>query len=147
MSDFKQRPKTPSDNGPVLKRDENNILDKDDAARTTELLVNKLLTEERAYKKEISFNARGQKRDFVLMITLLQRNSVDGHIVLGEGDEKGFEVMDERDPYKYRVYDFVEAPILAKHIPMSRATTGKQMMGIFNVIVNYLHKVGIINNV
>lgn len=143
---IEQRKKT-KDSGPVLKRDKNNILDRDDAAKTTHDLVQKLLGEERAHKKDISFNARGNKRDFVVMVTLLQRNSIDGHIAIGEDESKGFEVMDARDPFKYRVYDFVEAPILAKHIPMSRAATGKQMLGIFNVLVNYLAKVGIIDSV
>lgn len=145
MMSFEQRKKH-KDGGPILKRDKNNVLDRDEAAKTTQDLVQKLLGEERAHKKDISFNARGNKRDFVVMITLLQRNSIDGHIAIGDDESKGFEVMDARDPFKYRVYDFVEAPILAKNIPMSRASTGKQMLGIFNVLVNYLAKVGIIQS-
>ncbi len=74
---FEQRKKS-KDSGPILKRTENNRLDRGEAARTTEGLVKKLLTEERAYKKDISYNARGNKRDFIVMVTLLQRNSVDG---------------------------------------------------------------------
>jgi hypothetical protein len=141
-----QRPKN-KDGGPTLKRDANNKLDMDDAARVTHELTKKLLQEERAHKKDISFNAKGNKRDFVVMFTILQRNTVDGHIVFGEDESKGFEVMDPRDPFKYRVYDYVEAPMLARDIPMSKATTGKQLLGVFNVLVNYLARLGIINNV
>lgn len=143
---FEQRKKT-KDNGPVLKRDENNKLDMDDAARVTQQLTKKLLQEQRAHEKEISFNARGNKRDFVVMVTVLQRNSVDGHIVIGDNESKGFEKMGGDDPFMYRVYDFVEAPITARHIPMRRAAVGKQMLGIFNVLVNYLGKLGIVDAV
>jgi len=143
---FEQRKKS-KDGGPILKRDEHNKLDIDDAARVTQQLTQKLLQEERAHKKDISFNARGNKRDFIVMVTVLQRNTVDGHIVIGEDESKGFEIMDARDPFKYRVYDFVEAPILARDIPMNRAACGKQMLGIFNVLINYLGKLSIVNNV
>ncbi len=55
--------------------------------------------------------------------------------------------MDERDPFRYKVYDYAEAPILAKDIPMPQSVVGRQMMGLFKVVVNYLAKVGVINAV
>ncbi len=143
---FQQRPKA-KDGGPTLKRDQNNKLDREDAKKVVEELTKKLITEERAYKKDISYNARGHKRDFVVMVTLMQRNSVDGHIIIGEDETKGFEVMDARDPFKYRVYDFVEAPILSRNIPMRKADVGKQMASIFNMLFQYMVKLNIVDSV
>src|SRR5665213_180842 len=141
---FKPREKT-KDKGPVLLRDEHNKLDRGSAANATNALMQKLLTEERAHKKEISYNAKGNKRDFVVMVTVLQRNSVDGHIVFGEDQGEAFESMDPRDPFKYRVFDFVEAPILARDIPLSKATLSKQVASIFQVLFNYLVKLNVVD--
>lgn len=143
---FKPREKA-KDSGPVLKRDANNKLDQDAADKVLRDLAGKLADHESARNKDLSFSAKGNKRDFVIMVTVMQRNSVDGHVVIGEDESRGFEVMDPRDPFKYRIYDFVEAPILAKNIPMRRASVGKQMLGIFNVLVNYLAKLSIVDSV
>lgn len=143
---FKPRAKA-KDTGPVLKRDANNKLDMDDAAKVTEQLTRKLLQEERAHKKDISFNARGVKRDFIFMLTVMQRNSVDGHIVVGENEASGFEKMDDRDPYMYRVYDYIEAPILAKHIPMKKAMLAQQVSSVFQVLFTYLVKLNVVDGV
>lgn len=143
---FKPRAKA-KDNGPVLKRDQHNKLDMDAAAQVQRQLTEKLLTEERAHKKDITFNAKGNKRDFIVMVTVLQRNSIDGHLVFGEDETKGFEVYDPRDPFKYRVYDYVEAPILCRDIPMSKNTCAKQMAGIFNVLITYLARLSVVNSV
>lgn len=146
MTDPRQRPKS-KDSGPTLKRDAHNKLDMADAAKVTEQLTKKLLQEERAFKKDISFNAKGQKRDFIFMVTVMQRNSVDGHIVFGEDEYGGFESMDPRDPYKYRVYDYVEAPILAREIPMSKVALSQQVASVFQVLFNYLVKLNVVDRV
>lgn len=144
MSDFYKPTKKTPPPGPVLKRNEHNELDRGDAARVTGELVHKLLTEERAFKKEITYNARGTKRDIVVMMTIMVRNSVDGKIV---ADDLGYDTMDERDPYKYKVFDYVEAPIMARDIPMSRSMTGKQLMNCFKVLVNYLARMGVVDRI
>lgn len=130
-----------------LKRDQNNKLDKDDAERVQKELIKRLITEERHYQKEISFkNARGAKRDIFIFVTIAQRNSIDGKVVLGDPVGPGqYEKWANDDPYAYKVFDYVEGEIPAKMIPMKLPETGKFLMGVFKAVTNYLARMNVIN--
>jgi hypothetical protein len=132
--------------GPVVKRDEHNMVDHDSADKALQDLHKKLITEERAHQKEISFkNARGNKRDIVVKIIIFQRNSVDGKIVLGD-EKDGFESAgDPRDPYKYKYFEHIDAEIDSRHNPLSPKDVTRWQMGIYKCMTNYLAKMGVIN--
>ena len=71
------------DGGPSINRFADGSLDHDDANKKLKELTQKLITEERSFQKEISFKtSRSSKRDVMLFVTICQRNSVDGKIVL-----------------------------------------------------------------
>jgi len=141
VEDIKRSKKTPS----LLKRDENGQIDQSEARKTTDELVGKLISTERDFQKDLSYNAaKGDKRDVVFFVTVWQRNSVDGKIVMADDFNPKFQQLSARDPYKYREFDFIEAPILVRDQPMNRANVGKQIFGVFKVLVNYLHRMGVI---
>lgn len=134
--------------GPVLKRDENNVLDRADADAQIQRLMKTLITEERAFQKDLTFrNARGNKRDVMMFITIVHRNSIDGKIILGEDESKGFESWSDRDPYKYKAFDFIEVPFMAKDYPMKKTAIGAVLMQCFKLCCNYLIRMGVIDSV
>lgn len=135
------------DTGPVIKRDENNQLDHGDADAQLRTLQERLITEERSHQKEMSFrNARGDKRDIVMKIIIMQRNSVNGKVVLGDDATKGFEAgEDPRDPYKYKIFEWIDGEINATSMPMSHVNTGRWIMGCFKAATNYLARMGAIH--
>lgn len=131
-----------------LKRDEHNRLDRDDAKERTDKLMKELIETERQHQKDISFNlARGKKRDFVVFITIFMRNSVDGKIVIGDNEESGFFSLNDKDPYKYKDYDCIDIQLPARLLPMKRAQLGKALMSGFNVLVNWLARIGAVDGV
>ena len=130
-----------------MKRDEHNRLDRNDAKAKTEELMQKLITEERMFQKDISFNhARGNKRDIMVYMTIFARNSVDGMIVVGD-EGNGFVELDRtgHDPYRYKDLDFIEFPIMAKDMPMSKETMGQAIKGFFTHLVSKLIRIGAID--
>lgn len=139
---FEPRDKKPS----ILKRDENGqIADRDDAKRVTENLVRKLLTEERAHDKDQSFHrVTTGKRDIVVFLMPMIRNSVNGKLVLGDDASRGFIKFDERDMYSYRPYDFVNVEFPARNLPGKKEYIGKGLMSGFSVVVKWMMKMGVI---
>lgn len=134
------RKKTPS----LLKRDESGQIDQSEAAKTTQALVQELITTERDFQKDISYaGGKGERRDVVFFVTVWQRNSIDGKVVLTDDFNPKFQRLSPRDPYKYREFDFIESPILVKDQPMRKDAIGRQMFGVFKVLSNYLHRMGV----
>lgn len=141
MSDKKK----PADGGPVLKRDENNLLDKGEAAKVADELIHKLITEERRHEKELSFHtARQGRRDIVVMMGVYIRNSVDGKIVLGEDETRGYERFADRDAYKYKTFDVLTIEYPARNLPGRNEFIGKGLLSGFGVIVKWLAAIGAI---
>lgn len=129
------------DSGPVLKRDEHNILDRDEADRVGKELIRKLLTEQRIHDKQESFHmSRTGKRDICVMMGVYIRNSVNGKIVLS--DQQGFESFSPSDMYKYKTVDMATVEFPARNLPGNKEFIGKGLMSGFNVIVKWLSSIG-----
>lgn len=140
------RDKIPS----ILKRDEHNNLDHDDARKVTDDLVKKLITEQRDYQKEISFkHSRSNRRDIVLKIVLYQRNTVNGKIVRDDADDPLFERLGDEplDPYRYKYFDHIDGEIAVREMPMPMGKAGKWILGCFKGVTNYLARMGIFHEV
>jgi hypothetical protein len=130
----------------LLSRDANNKLDDSEVAKVTNELMKKLITTERDFQKDLSFNhARGNKRDIMVYVTIFARNSIDGKIVLGDAGN-GFVKLDDsgRDPYLYKDLEFIEMPLLAREMPYTRDGLGKGLFGLFNCVVQKLGRIGAI---
>jgi hypothetical protein len=140
---FMQDSKKP-DSGPVLKRDEHNVLDKDDAKKVTEDLVRKALAETKYINKEQSFHASGGKRDVTVFISLCIRNSVNGHVVVGDDQSKGFIKNEPFDLYAFKEFDQLTIDFPAKIIPMGPETAGKGLLTGFNVLRKWLISIGVL---
>jgi hypothetical protein len=139
---FDPRKKKPG----ILKRDEHNLVVKDEAQKTVEDLTRKLITTERDFQKDLTYSGhKGMRRDIVVFVTVVQRNSIDGKICLEDTRNPKFESWSPRDPYKYRVYDIVEAPIMVKEQPMSKGTLFKQMTGVMGTVMAYIMKMGAVS--
>jgi hypothetical protein len=136
---FEQRKKTPS----LLPRDKNNRVIKSEVQSTVETITKRLLTAERDIQKDITFaKARGSKRDICIFITVVQRNSIDGNICLEDTKDPKFERWSPRDPYSYKVFDSVDAPIVCKHLPLKHETAFKQLQGCMSAVLKYLMQMG-----
>lgn len=138
------------DNGPILKRDENNRLDQDDAARVTQELTRKLITESRDFQKEISFkHSRDNRRDVVVKVVLYQRNTVNGKIVKSDSGDPLFEKLsnDPLDGFRYKYFEHIDMEISVKEMPMPLGKAGKWILGGFSALSNYLARMWVFNDV
>lgn len=132
------------------KRDEHGQLDRDDADRIARELTERLITEQRAFQKEISFkNARTNRRDIVVKTIIYQRNTINGMIVKQDADDPLFESLGEDllDPMKYKYFDHIDGEIFVREQPMKMATCGKWLMGMFKALTNYLARMNIFDGV
>lgn len=133
-----------------IKRDEHNMLDKEDADRVLRKVTEDLITTSRDHQKEMSFkNARGNRRDIVVKIILYQRNTVNGMVVTGDRSDPEFEKLSDQplDPYLYKYFEHIDGEILAKEMPMPLSKSGRWQMGCFKALSNYLARMGVFNNV
>jgi len=125
----------------IIKRDEHNMLDQDDADVVTKKVISELITTQRDYQKEIMFrNCNTEKRDIVVKIVLYRKNTVDGKIVKGDYQNPLFERLSDEplDPIRYHYVEHIDCEINAKEMPMPMSKIGKWTMGSFKALINYL---------
>lgn len=77
------------DGGPILKRDQHNKLDQQDAKRVNDELLKKFISEtERFNKDESLHHAKTGRRDIIVHAAVTVLAQVDGHPVIGEVDKE-----------------------------------------------------------
>lgn len=123
--------KKPKDGGPILKRDEHNTLDQDDAQKAADGLMRKLLSEQRAHEKDESMHmAKTGRRDIVVHMAVTVRGQVNGHPIIGETDKE------------YNQWCF-EIP--ARALPINNAKAVKAFAELCHLGKQALMKLGMIN--
>jgi hypothetical protein len=128
------------------KRDQNNMLDQDDADKKIIDLQRTLVTETLAKNRDNSFaSAKGNRRDVVVKFVIYRKNTIDGHIVKGDYQDEKFENLsgDPLDPHRYHLVEYVDGEIDVRDMPMPKEKFGKWLFGSFLSVNSYLVKMGI----
>ncbi len=136
--------------GPIIKRDEHNMLDKNDTDRVLKKVTEDLITTQRDQQKDNEMRrAIGNRRDVIVKTIIYQRNTQNGHVIQEDYKDIGFEKLsdDPLDHYRYKMFEFIDGEIMAKEMPMSMTNVGKWTMGMFKCVVNYLAKMNVMNRV
>lgn len=136
--------------GPVIRRDENNMLDQNHADEVVTHLTKELINTERDFQKDNMLkHVSSTRRDIIVKTILMQRNTFNGHLVKEDYQNPRFEKLsdDPLDPYRYNTVDFIDGEIMAKEMPMSASHVGKWTMGMFKCVVNYLAKMNVMDRV
>ena len=134
----------------LIKRNEDNSLDKNDADKVIKKVTEDLICTQRDFQKENEFrHARSGKRDVIVKIVIYQRNSVNGRVVKSDNENPLFERLseDSLDQYRFKYFEHIDFEIMAHEMPMDMAKIGKAMIGCFKALTNYLARMGVFNNV